>query len=136
MFPLMDMNVKRCATVQGDPDEINPDPGFDNLSGWTTGGGWTIANSQAAGANTSSFVYRGAALLPGETYRLTYEIAEISGGSVQNYVDSNPVTGQARLSPGVYSDDLTPVSGNEFGLKGTGFTGKINYLSVKLVEGN
>ncbi len=90
---------------------------FSSDTGWIKGTGWTIASGKASKAITASQSELGqtTSLVPGETYAVTFTIADYSGsGWVRPYLAYNgtAVVGTQRTTNGTYTDYLTAAPSN------------------------
>ena len=128
----MNLNSISMKLVNGDGTlgpELVTNGGFDVGTGWTLGTGWSIANGQAIKASAtsaSSLTQAVAGLVAGSTYRVTLDLASITGGWSANLGDSVALvqlTGGTTVSQdivqtgtgvpsGVHTFDLVANTGN------------------------
>jgi hypothetical protein len=114
--------------------ELVTDGGFDNPSSWTADLGWSVTGGQGVGAATNGFLWQNnGTLAAGHTYRVSFTISGYSSGSLRGYLGNSVVLGSASSANGTHTQDITPVDGLNFGLKGAGFTGCVDDFSVREV---
>lgn len=109
------MYVRVASPALGSNITQNGD--FSSDTGWIKGTGWTIASGKASKAITASQSELGqtTSLVSGETYAVTFTIADYSGsGWVRPYLAYNgtAVVGTQRTSNGTYTDYLTAAPSN------------------------
>jgi hypothetical protein len=109
--------------------------GFDSDSLWTKGTGWTIGSgvaSKSVGAGDS--IYQNASLIPGQTFRLRYEITSISANSVIPVLDGVGF-GTARTATGLYEETFVAAAATQtIGFYAPGAC-SIDNVSVTLDQG-
>lgn len=99
---------------------------FASDTAWTKGAGWTISagTAVATGAiSTTIFQTAPTALIPGQTYTITYD-ATRSAGSVT--VSLGGTAGTARSSSATFSEAIVAGSDGTITFTGAGFTGTLD----------
>ena len=113
---------------------------IDNVSvrevaqNWTLGTGWSIGEDKAVATNAPSDerLQQNNVFTVGKTYKITYEITELTQGFFKVYVGGTFLTSQ--FSVGVYTEYKTIPSNSVFYVKSSGTTsGSITNISVKEV---
>ena len=119
------------------------DISIDNVSvrevgqDWTLGTGWSIGEDKAVATNAPSDerLQQNNVFTVGKTYKITYEITELTQGFFKVYVGGTFLTSQ--FSVGVYTEYKTIPSNSVFYVKSSGTTsGSITNISVKEVGQN
>jgi hypothetical protein len=102
---------------------------------WTKGAGWTIAAgvATATGAiSTDISQTANATINQGQSYNVTYTITRSAGTITPNV---GGATGVARSASGTYTETIIAGSTQNLAFNTAGFTGTLDTVSVKLVEG-
>ena len=106
--------------------------------GWTLGTGWSIVSGATGYANcdgsqsaTSNLTQPASGVTLGSEYAFTYHISTLSTGSVAPLFTGQ--VGAARSATGTYLEVFTATTGGTtWGMSaGTGFTGRVDLVSVK-----
>jgi hypothetical protein len=109
--------------------------GFDSDALWTKNTGWTIGSgvaSKSVGAGDS--IHQNASLIPGQTFRLRYEITSISANSVIPILDGVGF-GTARTATGLYEETFVAAAATQtIGFYAPGAC-SIDNVSVTLDQG-
>ena len=136
--------TKSGATIQGDPStlgsELVTNGSFTGGStGWALGSGWAYSSNAINATSTSSVCYQDiAATQSNITYTVTYQISNYSGGNIQwRFGGTGTVDGATRNANGTYTESFTNSSSGDkrLFLSPSGFTGTIDNVSVKEVQG-
>ena len=136
--------TKSGASIQGDPStlgsELVTNGGFTGGStGWALGSGWAYSSNAINATSTSSVCYQDiAAMQSNITYTVTYQISNYSGGNIQwRFGGTGTVDGVTRNANGTYTESFTNSSSGDkrLFLSPSGFTGTIDNVSVKEVQG-
>jgi hypothetical protein len=113
---------------------------FDTDTDWSKTSGWTITGNELVGTSVPAWngiTQSNSNYDIGETYYIEYTITEYTSGSVEFFFDGGGTgNGANRSSAGTFTEYLTPESdGTYYGFAalGSGFTGKIDNVSVRLV---
>lgn len=114
---------------------------FDTDTNWSKATGWSIANGVASADNISgkNLTQGNLGLVTNAVYEVIFTVATISSGSVlARFGGSTPVSTSAYTSAGTYKAILRANASNTtFAIRGQGgFTGTIDNVSLKLIEGN
>ena len=113
---------------------------FATDSDWSKGTGWIINDGKAintGGANFSDLTQSNTNVTIGKTYKITYTISDYTSGSIKFIMNNNSAAGVERNANGTYTDYISALSqGYSFRTQGSGFTGKIDNVSVKQVDPN
>ena len=136
--------TKSGASIQGDPStlgsELVTNGSFTgSASGWALGTGWAYSSNAINATSTSSVCYQDiAAMQSNITYTVTYQISNYSGGNIQwRFGGTGTVDGATRNANGTYTESFTNSSSGDkrLFLSPSGFTGTIDNVSVKEVQG-
>jgi hypothetical protein len=108
---------------------------FATDSDWTKQTGWTISGGKANALNSSgSSFYQASSLISGKSYKVSFDITNLSSGSVAYRVNS---TEDYIAENGTHTITwLYDGSFNYIYFLGDNFTGSIDNVSVKQVQGN
>jgi len=121
------LSVKPNENLYGSELVTNGD--FATDSDWTKGTGWTIANGKASQSGGNATLQQSGILTANKTYKLVFEITEITSGSVRCYFGGNYST--YRSSTGTYTEYITNGSTSTFFIQGNvSFAGSIDNVSV------
>jgi hypothetical protein len=106
-------------------------------TGWLFEAGWAIASGVATGTATGGFLYQNTgSIAQGKYYDFTFTVTNFAGGSIQPFVGSSPVFGTAASSNGTFTRRIfLSASSGQLGLKGASFTGSIDNISIKEIQG-
>lgn len=103
--------------TDGDPSRQNLAryPAFGSTKGWSTSGGWTIADGVAAHApGASGSVARSVDLVAGKVYRIKIDVDVRTAGDITpRLMGGSPNPGSAFAANGTALDAITAVSGND-----------------------
>ncbi len=116
-------------------DELVTNGSFDTDSDWNLGTGWTIDDGKAVATNSpnSERLQQNNVLVVGKTYKVTYEITEISQGGFRGYVGGTNLT--TRSTVGIYTETLVAPLNDVLYIRTIGTTtGSIDNVSVKEVR--
>ncbi len=136
--------TKDRVSIQGDPStagsELVTNGSFTgSASGWALGTGWAYSSNAINATSSSSVCYQDiAAMQSNITYTVTYEISNYSGGNIQwRFGGTGTVDGVTRNANGTYTESFTNTSSGDkrLFLSPSGFTGTIDNVSVKEVQG-
>lgn len=138
------------VTAAGQPDGLTLDKskglvlgpelvvngGFDSTANWIIGAGWIIAGGVATcDASVAGAVIRQEVLSLGRTYKATYTITEISGGTA-NLLMGNGSAGVFRSAPGTYTEILTCSGDVGFRLQSRSAVVSFDNVSVRELPGH
>ena len=136
--------TKSGASIQGDPSTLGSElvthgSFTGSASGWALGTGWAYSSNAINATSTSSVCYQDiAAMQSNITYTVTYQISNYSGGNIQwRFGGTGTVDGATRNANGTYTESFTNSSSGDkrLFLSPSGFTGTIDNVSVKEVQG-
>lgn len=137
------MQTSRRRRTRGNGAGVGPElvtnGSFSTDTGWTKGAGWTIAagvaTAVATGASALSQVI--AALVPGETYRVTFSITvqNVAGDGIAFFLGALPQS-TPRIGVGTYTQDVVCGAGTTFQFNaaaGGAWEGSIDNVSIRQV---
>ena len=118
--------------------ELIANGNFSSATGWTLGANWAISGGTLNGTTATSYSYINtpAGLVAGMVYYVSFDILSISSGSV--YINVGGISQATFTTLGSKTARIVVAAGpvNFVYVGGTGFTGSIDNLSVKLLPGN
>ena len=102
-----------------------------NVNHWSFSSGTADCN----GTQTSlSYLNQSGAIVSGKVYKVTYEVTSITAGEIIVFVGD--VSGVARTTAGVYTENITAASTNFWLRASSTFVGSIDNVSVQEVLGD
>lgn len=113
-------------------------PYFDDASGWTVAGGWTVdaANHRAVkatGATTDSLTCASFAAEAGGVYQVRFRVRDYTGGAV--YASIGGVNGASMSSAGLYAATITASTAAGLVIHGgPSFGGAVTDVDVRLIR--
>lgn len=135
---LSSLEVSRDAvdqTIQADDqwggaDQITNGT-FAADSNWIKGAGWTISGGTASCASGSTDLEQSqfASAKAGDRYRVTFDVANYTSGTVQVRLGSTG--GTARSANGTYIEEFTYVSGTNLGFRSASFVGDVDNVKLE-----
>ena len=104
-------------------------------TGWTPGTNWSVSGGQAiaAVATTNQFLTQALPLIKGQSYVVTFDVANYSAGDVRVSTDGGD-NGTARSANGTFTETLTLTAAAtliRFGRSTSDFSGRIDNVSVQ-----
>lgn len=125
--------VRDLLVARVDPESVLLNGDFAASDGWTAGSGWAIAAGKATGTLTSADLSQTYAFEEGEEYEVTFTVSNRTAGTVQPRIGT--AAGTARNADGTYTEVITvPVGGGDFILRGAGFSGDVDNVTVTHVN--
>ena len=120
------------ADQWGKADQVT-NGAFASDSNWIKGAGWTISGGTASCASGSTDIEQSnfASAVAGETYRVTFDVANYSSGTVQARLGSTG--GTARSANGTYTQDIVYSAGTNLGFRSASFVGDIDNVTLELL---
>jgi len=110
---------------------------FSIDSDWNKDAGWTISGGKANASATTLQIVQPTAVIIGKYYLVEYTISGYVSGSVRAECGNNTGAGTIRSSNGTYSEIILAAGSTDFAFDGiVSFTGSIDNVSVKEIEGN
>jgi hypothetical protein len=109
-----------------------------NANGWTLGAGWAYGTNNVVATNASGNLTQlnnnlASPFSRGCNYAVAFTVSGFSGGSVLPRIGS--VGGTAITADGTYNQNIEcAITGSSLIFDGTGFTGVIDSVSVKLIN--
>ncbi|WP_440411163.1 TipJ family phage tail tip protein [Neorhizobium petrolearium] len=88
--------------------------GFDNVSTWVLGAGWTNASGKAThAAGSGSAISQALAAQAGKFYRISFDLSDVTAGDLTPRLTGGSVrAGTARGANGSFTDRVQAVTGN------------------------
>ena len=130
---ILSSNLVQNGDFSQEGAELITNGDFATNSDWILGSGWSIGGGKAVAINSASGqkLRQMGQLTPSKTYKLVYEVTEITLGGFRPIVGA--VAGTAVYSIGTYTEYITTIN-DDFYIRTLGTTsGSIDNVSVKEV---
>ena len=118
--------------------ELVPNGTFtDSATGnWTAGGGSWVFSTGVGGVATATVsnttITSALVAIPGHAYEVTYTVTRSAGSLVMTF--GGGAAGTSRATAGTYTETVIATSAAALVFTGTGFTGTVDNVSVRIVD--
>jgi hypothetical protein len=111
---------------------------FSSATGWTQNLGWVIGGGVATATATNGYLFQSvASVVAGKYYEYTVTITSYTSGALRFFAGSGAENLSTPMTAsGTYTLRVCSRSANQLGVVGANFTGVIDNISAKEIQGN